>query len=57
MLGLFKTSTGLYIKQWGVTGVRLSPGNTSHLTFLKKSGTFHTNTIGNGIGMESTIIH
>jgi hypothetical protein len=40
-----------------VTGVRLSQGNTGQLTFLKKFGTSHTNTIKNGFDMESTIIY
>ncbi len=57
MLGLFGPNTGLLLKKWGVTGVRLSRGNTGQLTFLKKFGTSHTKTIENGFDMESTIIY
>ncbi len=57
MLGLFGPNTGLLIKKWGVTGVRLSQGNTGQLTFKKKFGTSHTKTIKNGFDMESTIIY
>jgi hypothetical protein len=40
-----------------VTSVRLSQGNTGHLTFLKKLGISHTKTIENGFDMESSIIY
>ncbi len=56
MLGLFGSNTGLYVKKWEVTNVRLSLGNTEHPTF-KKIGTSHFKTIKNGTDMESSIIH
>jgi hypothetical protein len=55
VLGLFEPNTGLLLKKWGVTGVRLSQGNTGQSTFLKKFDTFHTKTIKNGFDMESRI--
>jgi hypothetical protein len=57
VLGLIGSNTSLLLKKLGVTGVRLSQGNTGQLTFLKKFGTSHTKTIKNGFEMESTIIY
>jgi hypothetical protein len=57
VLGLFGPNTGLHLKKWGVTGVRLSQSNTGQLTLKKKFGISHAKTIENGFDMESTIIY
>ncbi len=55
VLGLFGPNTGLLLKKWGVTDVRLSQGNTGQPTLKKKFGTSHAKTIKNGFDMESRI--
>ncbi len=44
-----------FYKNFGVTGVRLSQGNTGQPTFKKIFVTSHTKTIKNGFDMESRI--